>query len=225
MIRNRTAQIIVESMYVALGIVGFFGSLGLYDAQYDPDWFTYFTNLSNYLCIGVMFAELVQNCRKKGDSAITTAPRLKFISVTAILLTCFVFNFLLAGQPDRTLQDNLTVTCILFHTMLPILFVLDWFLFYPPRSVRWTAPLLSTIFPLAYCAFIFVRAGFWPYANNPYPYFFLNPEQVGINGVLMWIGILFVTFLVLSYLLMWCNHALPTAKKGNSQEKASGEMQ
>ena len=101
MVRSRTAQLIFQSFYVAIGLVGIVGSLGFYEHSFDDVFYVYFTNLSNYLCIAVMLLELIQTAQRKADGFVTLSPAVKFISVTAILLTFFVFNILLAGAPDR----------------------------------------------------------------------------------------------------------------------------
>ena len=54
------------------------------------DFYVYFTNISNFLCIGVMFACLIQTIKKKEDSFVTTSPLMKFIGMLGILLTSFV---------------------------------------------------------------------------------------------------------------------------------------
>lgn len=215
MISNRTAQLIYQSMFVALGVVGIIGSFGLYQYDYDEVWYTYFTNLSNYLCIGVMFAELIQTAKKTENSLVTVAPKLKFVSVEAILLTCLVFNLLLANQPDRTPEQNVTITCILFHTVLPIAFALDWLLFYRHQLARWFWPLLSTIFPILFVIYIYIRAAFlnWnPDAPNIYPYFFLDVNTLGWGGVFKWILILLVAFMIFGYVLFGIDRAIRSKK-------------
>lgn len=147
MVRSRTAQLIFQSFYVAIGLVGIVGSLGFYEHSFDDVFYVYFTNLSNYLCIAVMLLELIQTAQRKADGFVTLSPAVKFISVTAILLTFFVFNILLAGAPDRDPAQNFTITSISFHVVLPLLFVFDWILFYEHGRVKWTYPLYSTIFP------------------------------------------------------------------------------
>ncbi|MEE1295421.1 MAG: Pr6Pr family membrane protein [Bifidobacterium sp.] len=205
MVRSRTAQLIFQSFYVALGCVGILGSLGLYDAEFSGTFFVYFTNLSNYLCIAVMLFELVQTAKRKGDGYVDLSPAVKFICVTAILLTFFVFNFILAGAADRDPLSNYEVTCIIFHTVLPLMFVADWILFYRHRRVKWTYPLYSMIFPLVYLAFIYLRAwivGFNPDTPLLYPYFFLDLDQQSVGGVVRWCVILLVAFVALGYILM-----------------------
>jgi hypothetical protein len=101
MIKSRTAQLIYQSFFCALGVVAFFGSIGFYNMNVTGDFFIYFTNLSNYLCIGVMLAELVQTAKKKADSYVAAVPHLHFISMLGIVLTFAVFNILLAHAPGR----------------------------------------------------------------------------------------------------------------------------
>ena len=131
MIKNRTVQLIYQSFYCAIGLIGIVASFGIFDDILNPRWdfYVHFTNLSNYLCIGIVFAQLVQTAKKDKDSYVSTAPFLKFIGVLAILLTFVVFNFLLANRPDRDPQANWRISSISFHVILPIMYVLDWILF------------------------------------------------------------------------------------------------
>ena len=217
MIRNRTAQLIFQSFYVALGLVGIVASLGVFDDVQNLRWdfYVHFTNLSNYLCIGIMFAELIQTVKKKADSYVSTAPFLKFIGVLAILLTFLVFNFLLAGQPDRDPQDNWRVRSICFHVILPIMYVLDWLLFYEHKKVRWFYPLASVIFPVLYVVFVFIRAAivnFNPEVPYLYPYFFLNLDKLGVAGVAKWVAILFAGFIALGYIFYGIDKSIKSKK-------------
>lgn len=205
MIKNRTTQLIFQSFFCAIGFVGIVASFGIFDDILNPRWdfYVHFTNISNYLCIGVVFAELVHTAKKRENSYVTTAPFLKFIGVLAILLTFVVFNFLLAGQPDRAPQANWRVGSLCFHVILPIMYVLDWLLFYEHKKVRWFYPLASVIFPVLYVAFVFIRAAivnFNPDVPYLYPYFFLNLDNLGVAGVAKWVAMLFVGFIALGYI-------------------------
>lgn len=217
MIKNRTSQLIVQSFYCALGLIGIVASLGIFDDVLNLRWdfYVHFTNLSNYLCIGIVFAELIQTAKKNADSYVSAAPFLKFIGVLAILLTFLVFNFLLAGQPDRDPQDNWRVRSICFHVILPIMYVLDWLLFYEHKKVRWFYPLASVIFPVLYVVFVYIRAAilnFNPEAPYIYPYFFLNLETQGIAGVAKWVAILFAGFIALGYIFYGIDKLIKSKK-------------
>lgn len=205
MIKNRTVQLIFQSFFLAIGLIGIVASLGIFDDVMNPRWdfYVHFTNISNYLCIGIVLAELIQTAKKKVDSYVTVAPFVKFIGVLGILLTFLVFNFLLAGQPDRDPQANWRIASISFHVILPIMYVLDWLLFYEHKKVRWYYPLASVIFPVLYVVFVFTRAAivnFNPEVPYLYPYFFLNLDNLGVAGVAKWVAILFAGFIALGYI-------------------------
>lgn len=214
MIKNRTAQLIYQTVYVCLGLVGFVASLGIFDNVQAIRWdfYVHFTNLSNYLCIGVMLAGLIQTAKKKEDSFVTAAPLLKFIGMLGILLTFLVFNLMLAGAPGRDPQANWRVGSLIFHVVLPVMYIADWFLFYPRKACKWYYPLASIGFPLAYVIFLLIQALILnfdtsiliPTTTTPliYPYFFVNLDTQGLSGVLMWIGILSAAFVAVGFLFL-----------------------
>ena len=212
MIKNRTAQLIYQTVYCTLGLIGFVACLGIFDNINVIRWdfYVHFTNISNFLCIGVMLASLIQTAKKKEDSYVTVAPVLKFIGVLGILLTFLVFNIMLAGAEGRDPQANWRVGSLMFHVVLPIMYIADWFLFRQRRNCKWYYPLLSICFPLAYAIFLLIQAVILkfdssiliPTTTTPliYPYFFVNLDTLGVSGVLMWIAILAVAFAAVGFL-------------------------
>lgn len=217
MIKNRTTQLIYQTIYCTLGLVGIIASLGVFDDVQNLRWdfYVHFTNISNYLCIGIVLSELIQTVKKKADSYVSKVPFLKFIGVLAILLTFLVFNFLLAGQPDRDPQANWRIASIAFHVILPVMYVFDWVLFYEHKKVRWFYPLASVIFPSLYVVFVYIRAAilnFNPDAPYIYPYFFLNLETQGVAGVAKWVVILFIGFIALGYIFYGIDKLIKSKK-------------
>ena len=212
MIKNRTAQLIYQTIYLTLGFVGLVASLGIFDnvSVIRWDFYVHFTNISNFLCIGVMLTALIQTAKKKEDSYVSAVPMLKFIGMLGILLTFLVFNIMLAGAEGRDPQANWRVGSLLFHVALPILYIADWFLFYERKKCKWYYPIASIAFPLAYMIFLLVQAIILkfdssiliPTTTTPliYPYFFVNLDTQGVGGVLMWTGILSVAFVVVGFL-------------------------
>ena len=211
MIKNRTVQLIYQTIYCTLGLVGCIASLGIFDDINTIRWdfYVHFTNISNFLCIGIMLAALIQTAKKKEDSFVSAAPILKFIGMLGILLTFLVFNIMLAGADGRDPQANWRVGSLIFHVVLPILYIVDWFLFYERKKCKWYYPIASIAFPLAYVVFLLIQAIILkfdssiliPTTTTPliYPYFFVNLETQGVSGVLMWIGILSVAFVVVGF--------------------------
>ena len=115
---------------------------------------------------------------------------------------------MLAGAEGRDPQLNWRIGSISFHVVLPILYILHWVLFYERGKVKWTYPLLSTLFPLAYVIFIYAQALILqfdtsitiPNSTTPliYPYFFLNIDTQGPK-VILWMFALLVGFVALGY--------------------------
>ena len=212
MIKNRTAQLIFQVVYCTLGFVGCIASVGIFDNinLIRWDFYVHFTNISNFLCIAVMLAALIQTAKKKEDSYVTAVPLLKFIGMLGILLTFLVFNIMLAGAEGRDPQANWRIGSLLFHVALPIMYIADWFLFYQRKTCKWYYPIVSVAFPLAYAVFLLIQAVILkfdssiliPTTTTPliYPYFFVNLETQGVSGVLMWIGILAAAFVAVGFL-------------------------
>lgn len=222
MIKSRIVQLVYLGAFCALAMIGVLGSLGLFDADYNDGFYVFFTNLSNYFCMGVMFAELVEvikKANKNEDGFITISPLLKFIGLVMILVTFLVYNIILAK--NRTIEFNLSIRSVLLHIVLPIMYVLDWILFYERKQVKWYYPLYTLIAPAIYAVYVFVRA--WIVGLNglyPYPYFFLDPTVVRTSGVIMWLGILLAIFLGLGYLF----YGLDKIKRKQKIEEVEKEV-
>lgn len=214
MIKSRTAQLIFQTIYCTLGFVGCVASLGIFDDinMIRWDFYVHFTNISNFLCIGIMLAALIQTAKKKEDSFVTTAPLLKFIGMLGILLTFLVFNIMLAGAEGRDPQLNWRIGSLAFHVILPIMYIAHWFLFYERRKCKWYYPVASVGFPLAYLIFIFIQAAIMefdtsvliPGTTTPliYPYFFVNLETQGVGGVVKWVAILLAAFVAVGFVFL-----------------------
>ena len=209
--KSRTAQLIFQTIYCTLGVVGCVASLGIFDnvSMIRWDFYVHFTNISNYFCLAVMFIALIQTAKKKEDSYVSAAPVLKFIGMLGILLTFLVFNIMLAGAEGRDPQANWRIGSLCFHVILPILYIADWFLFYERKNTKWYYPVASIAFPLTYVIFLLIQAiilGFdssilIPTTTTPliYPYFFVNIDTQGVPGVLMWVGILSAAFIAVGF--------------------------
>ena len=211
MIKNRTAQLIFQTIYCTLGVVGCVACLGIFDdiKMIRWDFYVYFTNISNFLCLGVMITALIETAKKKEDSFVSSTPLLKFIGMLGILLTFLVFNIMLAGEEGRDPQLNWRIGSLTFHVVLPIMYIADWFLFYERKNCKWNYPLISVSFPLGYAIFLLIHAAILKFDSSIltptgkgiliYPYFFVNLEK-GVPYVLMWVAILSVAFVAMGYL-------------------------
>lgn len=217
MIKNRTTQLVFQTVYCVLAVLGILGSLGYFNGEFNYNFYVYYTNLSNYICAGVMFVSLartIKSANKKEDGYCQTAPVFNFMCVIMILVTFLVYNILLAK--DSTVVEYFTsLSNLIMHAVLPLMFILNWVLFYKHGTMKWYQPLLCLVMPLVYVVYIFVRAMLITDTANTlvYPYFFLNVNELGWGGVLAWIGVLLVAFVVIGYIFYGLNH-LKGGKKG-----------
>ena len=90
MIKNRTAQIIFQTVFCTLSVIGFFASLGLFESSFRSSFYVYYTNWSNYICAVVMFLCLIRTIKNKNDEYVQVAPRFTFMCVIMILVTFLI---------------------------------------------------------------------------------------------------------------------------------------
>lgn len=210
MIKNKTVQLMYLTAACTLGVMGVAASFGLFEYRFKWDFYTYFTNLSNYLCLFVLIMELLHVLRRGEDGFIRFNPVLKFVGMVSISLTFVVYNLILASAPTKAPSDNFEAYSILFHVILPIMYVADWFLFYERKKVSWKYPIYSISFPGLYIVFVLTHAAILGFdstilnssGKSPliYPYFFLNLENLGVPGLIMWLGILVAALLAFGFI-------------------------
>jgi hypothetical protein len=112
--------------------------------------------------------------------------------VLYVVVAGVIWNLLLT-----TYSMGYTPANVLLHIVVPVLAVVDWlFVGRSQRRVRWWQPLVWLVYPAAYVVvalFVLNRAG------RRAPYYFLDPDSVGMAVVVANIGVLAVFVLVLGY--------------------------
>jgi hypothetical protein len=140
----------------------------------------YFTNLMVSM-VGVFFC-LIAAGRIENRPGLTSA-----ITVW-IVLVGVVYHALLASTHH---PEGLDVGVNLMqHTVLPIAVLLYWMGFVWKDSLTLGLPLVWLICPISYVAYVLLRGAF----DQEYPYFFLNPIDIGWPGVgayVVGLGVLF----------------------------------
>lgn len=199
-------ELVFRSLWVALAALGCVRTFGLMGARRDPNFYIYFTHLSNYACLAWGIAALAHTAGQlKGRVPGTGVlwPRLQFALVLMILLTCLVANLLLQSIFTAAYWRESTVDGLLLHLVVPLAFTADWAVFGTHPSLSWYDPLLCMLVPLCYGALVLLRARLLPAGSRlvRYPYFFLEADRLGAAGVARWIGVLCVCFAAAGYLL------------------------
>ena len=188
-------------VYCILALVGLLADFGVFSGRLRTEPFVYYTSLSNMVCSVFMAISLVR-CLQNRDNTGGFAPICKYFFVVMILITAIVYNLLL--NPYRSWNAYFTnVKNSLYHLVLPVMFLLDWLLFYRRRSLKLWQPLCALLIPLSYIVYILVRAAVVKAARLSvsvlYPYFFLNVDRLGWLGFLRWMGILLLSLVAMNY--------------------------
>jgi hypothetical protein len=189
--------------------------------------FYYYTILTNILCI-IIGLILCFNEKLKRPESITI---IRFLLGPAIIIVFFVSHFFLKNTSEvygsiKNISQLLNDLCL--HYIVPILYVVDWILFFPKDKVTWKLPFISLSWPIIYCLFVYIRAFFGSefytgYGMSKYPYIFLDIDKIGILSVCLWILGLAVAHIALGYLYLAINKLIlyRNSKKNEYKQKTS----
>ncbi|MCM3781270.1 Pr6Pr family membrane protein [Microbacterium hydrocarbonoxydans] len=156
-----------------------------------PNFFLYFTNLSNIILSAVFIIAALRSTRQ-GKPATTADTAIRGASVVYIAFVGLVFNTLLR---DADLSGLIPWVNIVLHIVLPLAGILDWILWPPQNRIPRRAILWWMIFPAAYAAFSIVRGALTGF----YPYPFFNPDAIGGYGaVALYCGGMIAAFIALA---------------------------
>lgn len=143
----------------------------------------YFTVLTN-LIVGVVFLWSAIKGRWLSYSLLTA-------SVLWIAMVGAVYHLMLAA--DHNPQGLLQFTNICHHTVVPLGAVVIWALISRRTYIPWVHPLIWVAWPAAYTVYVLVRGGF----EGSYPYYFIDPAEVGWSGVVASQAMFSLAFLAL----------------------------
>ncbi len=224
MIKNRFIHLFGRVVIFCVMLTGTILSLGVETSQ--PNWYVYYTNLSNYFCMIVVLAEIIGTIVKlnkndiRGNDDIDGG--IKFAALIDILVTFLITNILLTDITSVEYWSN--ALNVLFHFVCPLLFWLDWILFAKHNNTRWFYPLEVIVFPIIYVGYILIRgfilenivpAAEWQVI---YPYFFLDIAELGYTGVGLWVFALCGGFVAFSYLICIIDN-IPNYKRFAQERK------
>lgn len=155
---------------------------------------SFFTILGNILVALALTAPVVAPGSRLGRWSESESVR----SAVAmyILVVAVAYHFLLSG-PWTPVTAGLVVS-IIFHYVMPAAFVLDWLLFTPKGTLRWSDPVKWLSFPAAYGLWTVIHG----YATGFWPYWFVNVPELGAAKAAFWFLALLVFFLGAGSLLV-----------------------
>jgi hypothetical protein len=157
-------------------------------------YFSFFTILTN-LIVAVCVTFLLLKPNSKWGSWFLKSTTLTAITVY-ITIVGVVYNVILRflWQP-KGLQY---ITDELLHTIIPLLFILCWFLFVPKKGLHYKQFLPWLIYPLLYVIYTAVHGAITGF----YPYPFINVITLGYGKVAVNSGSLLLAFSGLSLFLI-----------------------
>ncbi len=140
-------------------------------------YFSYFTLTTNLL-VAVCSSSLLLSPTSKWGQFFSQQNALTAITVY-ILIVGIIYNFILRflWQPkglDMVVDE-------LLHSVIPILFLIFWFVFVTKNHVKWQAILPWLLYPIVYLFFVLTRGSFAGF----FPYPFLNINNLGFVKVLV----------------------------------------
>jgi hypothetical protein len=125
--------------------------------------------------------------------------------VLYVVVAGVIWNLFLTGHSMGYTPAN-----VLLHLVAPMLVLVDWFLVgHRYGRVRWWQPIVWLAYPAAYAALALAVLN---NAGRRAPYYFLDPDSVGLAGVVLNISVLAGCVLAVGYTLLAVNRAVATAR-------------
>lgn len=196
---SRVAAIVFRLVFAALSLtavaVQFFAVTIPYGHSI-PNFFCYFTNLSNIMISIVFIVSAVRLIAARKDPSDTDVA-IRGGVVVYIAFVGVVFNTILA---DTDLGQLIPWVNVVVHMIVPLAGVVDWIVWAPRRRLPFRIVLWWMIWPAAYSIFSVARGAI----DGFYPYPFFNPAvSGGYGGVALWCAALVVGFFVLAVVIRW----------------------
>ena len=158
--------------------------------------FSFFTILTNTLV--ALYLTLKYFGFLKGPLSIFSRKSTLTALTAFILLVGIVYQIILRGiwEPEglQRIIDEL------LHTIIPVYFLVYWYLYASASDIRLKPTLYWLFYPLLYFVFVIIKGHF----SGFYPYPFLNVTEIGYFGVAKsFVAILGFTMLLMSLLVFF----------------------
>ena len=175
-------KILIKTALIIIGVLGIVLTALSTAFMGGASVFFFFTVQSNIFIIAMALLFLVNEVVVliTNKSFINqTILHIKYVATVAITVTFLVFFTMLA--PLMGVDYLLSFNNFSLHAIVPILAIVDFFLFDKDIQLTYKSSLLAAIPPICYVAFVYIGAIFkLEYSENlHYPYFFLNIDTNG----------------------------------------------
>ena len=154
----------------------------------------YFTILTNVLVALALTADA--RGPRGAVSRFFTRPDVHTAIAMSIVIVAAIYNLMLRQlwQPHgwQIVADNT------LHVLMPVLFLLYWWLAVPKATLRWPQVIVWQLYPAAYFAYVLARGA----VNGWYPYPFLDVTKLGYLLVLVDACVVLLVFVTVALLLV-----------------------
>lgn len=168
-------------------------------------YFSFFTILTNILVALALTLPLLR--ARSRFAEFFSRPTVNTGIAASIVNVCLGYNLLLRHVWDP--QGMQFVADELLHDVMPLLFLLYWWLAVPKGLLRWADVLRWTLYPLLYAVYALLRGAL----SGLYPYPFIDAGQLDYARVFLNATGLLLAFVVIALLLIAVGRVKDPARK------------
>ena len=220
-------KIAIKVAIIVVGVLGIVLSASSDSFMGNGYVFMFFTVQSNLTIMGISLVFLVNDIRmmfKKESFLNNIFYLIKYTFTIAILITFLVFFIMLA--PTLGIDYLLSFKNFSLHAIVPILAIIDFFVFDKDIKLTYHNSLVGTFMPIYYLLFFLIGIPLnFRYSSDGLkaPYFFLNYEEIGWfaitdkgPGLFIYVLILLALIVLLGFLFTFLMNL--RQKKGKSND-------
>lgn len=214
-IKNKGLNLLYIATLVVISGYGLTLALGIHEGHFFILPLSY-SNLSSIICFAYFLVCLIRGIfiqfDKKRDKEINIFPILKGAIMMCVAFTLIIFHFMLSrGTFNIPGTNYVDWRNIIVHYITPLMAIIHWLLF--DRKGVYKIVWLSI--PIGYLLFalIYAEVGtiFFYDGTIRYPYYFINPDQIGWASVTAFVAVLIVFFLILGNFVCFIDNYLEKA--------------
>lgn len=215
-IKSRALNLFYIAVFVVISGYGLVLALGINQGRFLILPLSY-SNLSNILCFIYFFVCLIHGIIvqiiKDNSREIGILPHVKGAVTMCVTFTLIIFHFLLfRGSFMLPGTNNLDWRNLIVHYITPAMAIFHWLLFDRKGIYKPIDTLVWLVIPVGYLIFslIYAEVGtvFFYGGTTRYPYYFINPDQIGWVGVAFSVAALAVFFLMLGRFVCFIDREL-----------------
>ncbi|MCL2115326.1 MAG: Pr6Pr family membrane protein [Methanobrevibacter sp.] len=196
----------IKVIIICFSIIGLYYSIGLNKKKFKKVSFIYFTNLNLVFCIiYFVFSIFVYNNKLLND--------INGFIILSATVTMIVYQFVLVPKYQKIGNSYkvFSPTNIVVHYVIPLLVILNWFIFTEKSQFSYYSPFLWIIPFLIYFSLIMLHAHYSclkEFKKVRYPYYFMDLDKIGVKKTLKNLLIFSSIAIALGYLLVFLDFFL-----------------